>query len=390
MRAIWKGAVSFGLVNVPVRLFAATQEHDIRFHQVHREDGGRIRMKRTCSIDGEEVAYDQIAKGYESPDGRLVILDDEDFASLPLRTGREIEVVEFVPVEQVDPIMYGRTYYLEPEARAAKPYVLLREALEATQRLAVVKVAMRQRESLAVLRVRDRIIVLQTLLWPDEVRVADFDILDQDVELRPQELTMAQSLIESLASDFEPDAFEDEYSTALAELVDAKLEGAPPVPAAEVEAGASTEVVDLLTALQRSVEKARASRGEDAEAPAPAVAAAKTAVTRPAAKKAAEKPAAKKAPAKTAKAAPAKTTASKSTAAKSTAAKTTATKSTATKSTAAKTTAAKTTAAKTTAAKTTAAKTAKVTPAKATPAKKAPAKAAEKVTAKKTATRRSA
>ena len=237
MRAIWKGAVSFGLVNVPVRLFAATQEHDIRFHQVHREDGGRIRMKRTCSIDGEEVAYDQIAKGYESPDGRLVILDDEDFASLPLRTGREIEVVEFVPVEQVDPIMYGRTYYLEPEARAAKPYVLLREALEATQRLAVVKVAMRQRESLAVLRVRDRVIVLQTLLWPDEVRVADFDILDQDVELRPQELTMAQSLIESLASDFEPDAFEDDYSTALAELVDAKLEGAPPVPAAEVEAG---------------------------------------------------------------------------------------------------------------------------------------------------------
>src|SRR6059058_4762048 len=153
MRAIWKGAVSFGLVNVPVRLFAATQEHDIRFHQVHREDGGRIRMKRTCSIDGEEVPYDQIAKGYESADGRLVILTDEDFAGLPLATGREIEVVEFVPVEQVDPILYGRTYYLEPEQRAAKPYVLLREALETTQRLAVVKVAMRQRESLAVLRV---------------------------------------------------------------------------------------------------------------------------------------------------------------------------------------------------------------------------------------------
>jgi DNA end-binding protein Ku len=351
VRAIWKGAVSFGLVNVPVRLFAATQEHDIRFHQVHREDGGRIRMKRTCSIDGEEVPYDQIAKGYESPDGRLVVLDDEDFASLPLRTGREIEVVEFVPVEQVDPIMYGRTYYLEPEARAAKPYVLLREALEATQRLAVVKVAMRQRESLAVLR------------------TPDFDILETDVELRPQELTMAQSLIESLASDFEPDAFEDEYSTALTELVDAKLEGAPPIPAAEVEAGASTEVVDLLTALQRSVEKARASRGEDAEAPAPAVAAAKTAVKKAPAKKApvtaAEKPAAKKAPAKTAAAAAAKSTASKSAASKSTASKSAA-------------------------AKTAAAKTAKATPAKATPAKKAPAKAAEKATAKKAATRRSA
>jgi DNA end-binding protein Ku len=297
MRAIWKGAVSFGLVNVPVRLFAATQEHDIRFHQVHREDGGRIRMKRTCSIDGEEVPYDQIAKGYESPDGRLVVLTDEDFSALPLTTGREIEVVEFVPVEQVDPIMYGRTYYLEPEARAAKPYALLREALEATQRLAVVKVAMRQRESLAVLRVRDRVIVLQTLLWPDEVRAPEFDILDQDVDLRPQELTMAQSLIESLAADFDPDQFEDEYAKALAGVVEAKLEGAPPVPVGDVEAAASTEVVDLLTALQRSVEKARAARG-DGDGAAPAAAAPEPAKKAPARKSAAQKTGAAPAPAK--------------------------------------------------------------------------------------------
>ncbi len=369
MRAIWKGAVSFGLVNVPVRLFSATQEHDIRFHQVHREDGGRIRMKRTCSIDGEEVPYDQIAKGYESPDGRLVVLDDEDFASLPLRTGREIEVVEFVPVEQVDPIMYGRTYYLEPESRAAKPYVLLREALEATQRLAVVKVAMRQRESLAVLRVRDRVIVLQTLLWPDEVRAPEFDILDQDVDLRPQELTMAQSLVESLAADFDPDAFEDEYAKALSELVDAKLEGAPPIPTAEVEAGASTEVVDLLTALQRSVERARASRGEDADvpaSPAPAKAPARAPAKAPAKKAPAAKAPAKKAPA--AKAAPEKAAAKKAPA--KTAAKTTA------KATAAKATPAKATPAK-------------ATPAKAA-AKKAPAKKAADGAAKKTASRRSA
>jgi DNA end-binding protein Ku len=319
MRAIWKGAVSFGLVNVPVRLFAATQEHDIRFHQVHREDGGRIRMKRICSIDGEEVAYDQIAKGYESADGRLVILTDEDFAGLPLATGREIEVVEFVPVEQVDPILYGRTYYLEPESRAAKPYVLLREALETTQRLAVVKVAMRQRESLAVLRVRDKVIVLQTLLWPDEVRQASFDILDQDVDLRPQELTMAQSLIESLAADFDPDQFEDDYATALSELVDAKLEGAAPAPAAEVEAGASTEVVDLLTALQRSVERARTSRGEDAggaEAPAASKAGARAAATdTPTETKPAKKAAAKSSASKTASASktPAAKTAAKTT-----------------------------------------------------------------------------
>ena len=332
MRAIWKGAVSFGLVNVPVRLFAATQEHDIRFHQVHREDGGRIRMKRICSIDGEEVPYDQIAKGYESADGRLVILTDEDFAGLPLSTGREIEVVEFVPVDQVDPILYGRTYYLEPESRAAKPYVLLREALETTQRLAVVKVAMRQRESLAVLRVRDKVIVLQTLLWPDEVRAASFDILEQDVDLRPQELTMAQSLIESLAADFEPDQFEDEYAKALSDMVDAKLEGAAPAPAAEVEAGASTEVVDLLTALQRSVERARSSRGEDAggaETPAAKKAAARTATTDTATQtKPVKKAAAKKAPAS--KTATAKTGASK-TAAKKPAEKSTPAKKTATR-----------------------------------------------------------
>ena len=185
MRAIWKGAVSFGLVNVPVRLFAATQEHDIRFHQVHREDGGRIKMKRICIVCGEEVAYDQLAKGYESPDGRLVVLTDEDFDDLPLSTGREIDVLEFVPAEQVDPILFDKTYYLEPEARAAKPYVLLREALEATDRMAVVKVALRQRETLAVLRVRDKVIVLQTLLWPDEVRAADFDVLETDVDAAP-------------------------------------------------------------------------------------------------------------------------------------------------------------------------------------------------------------
>jgi DNA end-binding protein Ku len=261
MRAIWKGAVSFGLVNVPVRLFAATQEHDIRFHQVHRADGGRIRMRRVCSVCGEEVPYDQLAKGYESPDGRLAVLDDEDFANLPLATGHEIDVVEFVPSEQVDPILFNRTYYLEPESRAAKPYALLREALTATDRMAVVKVALRQRESMAVLRVRDKVIVMQTLLWPDEVRGASFDVLDNDVDLRPQELTMAESLIGSLAADFDPSSFEDRYATAVADLVEAKLAGAEPAPAAEAEP-AGTEVVDLLTALQRSVERARAARGE--------------------------------------------------------------------------------------------------------------------------------
>ena len=270
MRAIWKGSVSFGLVSVPVRVFSATQEHDIRFHQVHAEDGGRIKMKRTCSIDGEEVPYDQIAKGYESPDGRLVILTDEDFDNLPLSTSREIDVLEFVPTEQVDPILFNKTYYLEPEARAAKPYQLLREALAATDRMAVVKVALRQRETLAVLRVREKVIVLQTLLWPDEVRAADFDVLADDAEVRPQELAMAQSLVESLAGDFEPDQYEDSYTRALTDMVDAKLEGAEPAPAAAEESGETGEVVDLLTALQRSVERARQARGESADDAAPA------------------------------------------------------------------------------------------------------------------------
>ena len=312
MRAIWKGAVSFGLVNVPVRLFAATQEHDIRFHQVHRADGGRIRMKRICSVCGEEVSYDQLAKGFEAEDGRQVVLTDEDFEALPLATGHEIDVIEFVPTEQVDPVLYGRSYYLEPDSRAAKPYALLREALETTERMAVVKVALRQRESLAVLRVRDRVIMLQTLLWPDEVREADFPILKEDVELRPQELRMAASLVDSMATDFEPDSFEDDYQKALFDMVEAKLEGAEPAPVQTTEA-ATTEVVDLLSALQASVDRAKANRGENGTT-------SKTA-ERTTTKKAA------KAPAK----APAKKTAAKKSAAKVPAKKASAAKATTTK-----------------------------------------------------------
>jgi DNA end-binding protein Ku len=318
VRAIWKGAVSFGLVNVPVRLFAATQEHDIRFHQVHRADGGRIRMKRTCSVCGEEVSYDQLAKGYEADDGRLVILTEDDFEQLPLATGHEIDVVEFVPAEQVDPIMFGRSYYLEPDARALKPYALLREALNDTERMAVVKVALRQRESLAVLRVRDKVIMLQTLLWPDEIRAADFEVLDTDVELRPQELRMAASLVESMAAEFEPDQFDDEYQKALSELVEAKLAGAEPAPAAAEDiTGGGRDVVDLLSALQASVDRAKASRGEEPAAPA----------------KKASSGTAKKASSGTAKKTAAAKTATKKTAASSPAKKTTAKKTTAKKTT---------------------------------------------------------
>ncbi|WP_158371448.1 Ku protein [Cellulosimicrobium cellulans] len=278
MRAIWKGAVAFGLVNVPVKLYAATGEHEVPLHQVHKKDGGRIRYRKVCSIEDEPVEYSEIAKGYETDDGQLVVLTDEDLEQLPLATEREIEVIEFVPGDQVDPILLAKTYYLEPDRTAAKPYALLREALTSTDRMAVVKVALRQRESMAVLRVRDDVICLQTLLWPDEVREADFPILDQDVTVKPQELAMASSLVESLAGDFDPSGFEDRYRAALEQVIEAKVSSGrtQAVPQAEEvgEGGQPAgEVVDLLAALQRSVEKARgggsaSSAGEGAaEAP---------------------------------------------------------------------------------------------------------------------------
>ena len=273
MRAIWKGAVAFGLVNVPVKLYAATGEHEVPLHQVHKKDGGRIRYRKVCSIEDEPVEYSEIAKGYETDDGQLVVLTDEDLEQLPLATEREIEVIEFVPGDQVDPILLAKTYYLEPDRTAAKPYALLREALTSTDRMAVVKVALRQRESMAVLRVRDDVICLQTLLWPDEVREADFPILDQDVTVKPQELAMASSLVESLAGDFDPSGFEDRYRAALEQVIEAKVSSGrtQAVPQAEEvgEGGQPAgEVVDLLAALQRSVEKARgggsaASSGKD-------------------------------------------------------------------------------------------------------------------------------
>jgi DNA end-binding protein Ku len=288
MRAIWKGAVSFGLVNVPVRVYAATGTKDVSFHQVHAPDGGRVRYQRVCSVDGEQVPYGEIAKGYETPEGDLVVLTDEDLAALPLVTGREIDVVEFVPAEQVDPIMFDKAYYLEPEKSAAKPYALLREALAATERVAVVKVALRQRETLAVLRVRGDVICLQTVLWPDEVREPDFEVLPGSAGLRPQEVAMASALVESLAADFDPGAFTDGYTAAVRELVEAKVSsGQVRRPAGEPEGGdrGDGQVLDLLSALQRSVERARAGRGE-APAPAPAKPRAKARATTGAAAKA--------------------------------------------------------------------------------------------------------
>jgi DNA end-binding protein Ku len=265
MRSMWKGVISFGLVTIPVKLYTATEQRDVSFRQVHAEDGGRIHFRRVCSVDGEEVPFSDVAKGYELPDGEMVVLTDEDFAHLPLPTARSIEVLNFSPADQVDPILWNRSYYVEPEPAGARAYVLLRDALDRSGKVAVTKVALRQRESLATLRSRDGLLVLETMLWPDEVRVPDFTFLDQDIDVRAQELRMATSLIDSMTEDFEPDEYHDSYREALQELVEAKVEGrdvtAPPEPA-------PAEPASLLDALQASLDAATKERPAPAKRPA--------------------------------------------------------------------------------------------------------------------------
>ncbi len=316
MRSIWRGAVSFGLVSIGVKLYSATEDKDIRFHQVHAADGGRVKYKRVCSIDGEEVEYSDIAKGYELPDGQVVILTDADFDELPLSTRREIEVLEFVDQDEIDPIMFEKTYYLEPDGPAARPYVLLRDALENAGQVAITKIAIRQRESLAVLRVRDGVLVMHTMRWPDEIRRPDFAFLDEDIAVRPQELKMAEALIGSMTSEFDPSQFTDDYREAMTALLEAKQSGGEVAQPPEV-ADDGAAVVDLMSALRRSVERAKggsaATDTDDADDSAAEDEA-------PPTKAPAKRAPAKKAPAKKAAAAkrttPAKTTATKTTAAK--------------------------------------------------------------------------
>jgi DNA end-binding protein Ku len=260
MQTIWKGTVSFGLVSIPVRLYAATEERGVSFRQVHHTDGGRIRYKRVCELDGEEVAYRDIAKGYEMPDGEMVILESEDFDSLPLSSSRVIDVLQFVPDEQLDPLMMNRAYYLSADGPGAKPYVLLRDALQRTGRAAIVKVALRNREQLAALSTRGDVLVLQTMLWPDEVRDAGGLAPDEDVTVRDQEVAMAESYIETLTADFVPDDYTDEYRAALEQLISAKA-GGRPLDAPDEPSEQDGKVVDLMAALRASVEAAKARRG---------------------------------------------------------------------------------------------------------------------------------
>ena len=319
MRAIWKGAVSFGLVNVPVRLYSATENHDVQFRQVHREDGGRIKYQRVCSIDGEQVSYDDIAKGFETEDGQMVVLTDEDLAQLPVSSSKEIAVDKFVPSSQIDAMLLDKSYFLEPDKGSVKPYVLLRDALRSTDRVALVTVSIRTRSTVALLRVREDVIVLQTMLWPDEIRSADFGVLDDanDVEPKSAELAMAGMLVDSLSGDYDPDDYSDDYEDAVKEVVRAKLEGneVTAVPEEEDEGG---EVLDLLAALQQSVNRAKKSRGEPVDEPDDQESKATSKAESGATKK---EPAKKAAAKKTASSKPAKKASSKKTAANKTSTK---------------------------------------------------------------------
>ncbi|MBF6348151.1 MULTISPECIES: Ku protein [Nocardia] len=257
MRSIWKGSIAFGLVNVPVKVYTATEDHDIRFHQVHAKDGGRIKYDRVCTVCGQSVKFADIDKQYESPEGEKVVLTDDDFARLPVAEKHEIPVLQFVPSEQIDPILYDKTYYLEPDSTTPKAYVLLAATLERIDRTALVHFTLRQKTRLAAMRVRDGMLVLQTLLWPDEVRSVSFESLEEAKAPRPQEIKMAETLVESMSDDFDPDQFTDEYQVELQRLLEeaiARGDGKVPERAEEPAEETDAEVVDLVAALQRSLE----------------------------------------------------------------------------------------------------------------------------------------
>lgn len=261
MRAIWKGVVSFGLVTIPIKLFSATEQHDVSLRQVHATDGGRVRYRRVCEAEGIEIPYSEVARGYELPDGQVVVLDDADLEKLPIASGRNIDVQKFVPADQIDGLYLSKGYYLQADGPGAKPYVLLRQALEQAGTVALVKVALRQREALALLRPYGDVLLLQTMLWPDEIRDPVELAPDQNVTVRPQEMQMAESYIETLTGDLDMNEFTDDYAVALREVVDAKVAGHD-VTQPEIPGETGGAVVDLMAALEASVAEAKRARGE--------------------------------------------------------------------------------------------------------------------------------
>ena len=256
MRVVWRGTISFGLVTIPVALYVATESKNIPSRQIHVNDGGRVQYKRVCSIDGAEVPFEEIGRGYESTTGELVVLSDVDLAALPAKTSRSIEIVSFLPSTAVDPIYFDRSYYVEPEKQGAKAYRLMRDALRKMGRIALAKVRLRDREILSVLRVQGDVLVLATMLWPDEVRQPKFPFLAEDDEwVSPtQELAMAEALIDSLADEkLDPDRYRDVHRETLTALIDAKATGRSPAS----EAGPGAAPPDLMSALRASIEAAK-------------------------------------------------------------------------------------------------------------------------------------
>lgn len=270
MRSIWKGTISFGLVSIPIKVVSATENHSVSFHQVHMEDGGRIRYRKVCELDEEEVPREEIGRGFETEEGRTVLLTDDDMAALPLPTAKTVEILGFVPAEEIDPIQLDRSYFLAADGkRADKPYVLLREALKRSGKVAVAKLALRARESLGMLRVYEDALALHTMLWPDEIRSAGGVAPEEQVTVRDQELDLADTLMETLG-ELDWSDLRDEYREALEELVRAKAEGAQPPPEElrrRTEAGGG-KLVDLMSVLERSVQEARAGSeaGADGDA----------------------------------------------------------------------------------------------------------------------------
>ncbi len=266
VRSIWNGAISFGLVSIPIKLVNATESHAVSFRQIHTEDGGRIRYRKVCELEDREVTQAEIGKAYEDADGSMIPITDEDLSQLPIPTARTIEIVAFVPEDRIDPLQMGSAYYLAASgAPAAKPYTLLREALKRSNRVAIAKFALRGRERLGMLRVVGDAIAMHGLLWPDEVRAPEGVAPEGGVTVRDQELDLADALMDTLG-EIDLDDLHDEYREAVEEVVAAKAAGERP-PEAREEA-APGKVLDLMAALENSVRAARESRDGEETAPA--------------------------------------------------------------------------------------------------------------------------
>ena len=260
MRTIWKGSLSFGLVTIPVRLHQAVDEKSVSFNQLRASDHSRIGYKRVAKIDGEEVDYDDVVRGYEYAPDRYVVFTPEEIETLKPASSRTIDILQFVPLSQIDPVYFQRSYYLAPEEAGLKAYGLLASAMRDRETVAICKVTLRDKEHLATLRLRGDLFVLETMYWPDEIRdltLADFDI-DELPEPRPQEVAMAEALIDSLTEDFDADAYHDEFRERILEAVEAKVQGEEVVVAEE--GGEPAAVVDLMAALKASVEKSKQER----------------------------------------------------------------------------------------------------------------------------------